>query len=117
MLTGEVPFTGPTAQAIIAKRFVSPVPHVKAMRDVPEGLDELVTRALARAPVDRFATAGQFADAIGGSSGGSHRTPSETPKSAPAAKSVAVLPFTDMSPEKDQEYFTRRGSPRRSSVR
>jgi serine/threonine protein kinase/Flp pilus assembly protein TadD len=105
MLTGEVPFTGPTAQAIIAKRFISPVPHVKAMRDVPDGLDELVTRALARAPVDRFATAGQLADAIGGSAGLQH-TPPELRKNAPAAKSVAVLPFTDMSPEKDQDYFT-----------
>src|SRR3970282_1578493 len=33
MLTGEVPFTGPNPQAIISKRFVSPVPHVTAMRD------------------------------------------------------------------------------------
>ena len=48
MLTGEVPFTGPTAQAIMSKRFLSPVPHVKAVRDVPDGIDAVVTRALAR---------------------------------------------------------------------
>jgi serine/threonine-protein kinase len=35
MLTGEPPFTGPTAQAIIAKRFVSPIPKVGTTRDVP----------------------------------------------------------------------------------
>ena len=39
-----MPFTGPTAQAIMTKRFVSPVPHVKAMRDVPDGLDQVVSR-------------------------------------------------------------------------
>ncbi|MEO5825417.1 MAG: serine/threonine-protein kinase, partial [Gemmatimonadales bacterium] len=35
MLTGEQPYTGPNAQAIISKRFLAPVPHVRAMRDVP----------------------------------------------------------------------------------
>src|SRR6185436_10982810 len=93
MLTGEVPFTGPTAQAIMTKRFISPVPHVKAMRDVPEGIDLLVTKSLARAPVDRFATAGQFAEALRGDGGARRSTPEGT-KSAPAAKAVAVLPLT-----------------------
>src|ERR1044071_421932 len=57
MLTGEVPFTGPTAQAIMSKRFLSPVPHVKAVRDVPEGIDVLVTKSLARTQGARFAPA------------------------------------------------------------
>jgi serine/threonine-protein kinase len=54
MLTGEPPLTGPNAQAVITKRFIAPIPHVRAMRDVPEQLDQAVTRALARTPVDRF---------------------------------------------------------------
>ncbi len=98
LLTGEVPFTGPTAQAIMSKRFISPVPHVKAMRDVPDGLDEVVTRSLARAAVDRFATAGQFAEALRGD-GGPHRTPA-------AAKSIAVLPLANMSADPENEYFS-----------
>ena len=36
MLAGEPPFTGISAQAIIAKRFVAPIPHVRATRDEPE---------------------------------------------------------------------------------
>ena len=64
MLTGEPPFTGPTAQAIIAKRFVSPVPSVRTTRDVPEALDAAVTRALSRTPVDRYRTGAEFADAL-----------------------------------------------------
>ena len=43
MLSGEVPFTGANAQAIMTKRFLSPVPHVKAVRDVPDGVDAIVT--------------------------------------------------------------------------
>src|ERR1044071_3466657 len=57
MLTGELPFTGATAQAIMTKRFLSPVPHVKAVRDVPEGGDALVTKSLARTQGARFAPA------------------------------------------------------------
>jgi serine/threonine protein kinase len=105
MLTGEVPFTGTNAQAIMSKRFLSPIPHVKAVRDVPEGVDTLVTRALARAAVDRFATAGQFAEALR-LDGTSHRTPTEAAKSSAAAKSIAVLPLANMSADPENEYFS-----------
>ena len=105
MLTGEVPFTGPTPQAIMTKRFVSPVPHVKAMRDVPEGLDQVVTRSLARASVDRFATAGQFAEALR-PVGTGQRTPPDAARSAPAAKAIAVLPLANLSADPENEYFS-----------
>ena len=61
MLAGEPPFTGPTAQAIIAKHFSEPVPHLRTIRDVPEGVEHAVTRALARSPADRYTTAAEFA--------------------------------------------------------
>jgi serine/threonine-protein kinase len=104
MLTGEVPFTGATAQAIMTKRFISPVPHVKAVRDVPEPVDALVTRALARAPVDRYATAAQFADALRSSATGS-RPAAEAPRGA-AVQAVAVLPLANMSADPENEYFS-----------
>jgi serine/threonine-protein kinase len=65
MLAGEPPFTGPTAQAILAKRFSGPIPSVRTARErVPEAIDEAVTRALERSPADRFATAAEFARAL-----------------------------------------------------
>ena len=105
MLSGEVPFTGPTPQAIMSKRFLSPVPHVKAMRDVPEGLDQTVTRALARAPVDRFQTSGEFAAALRPGTA-TQRTPAGSERSSPAAKAVAVLPLANMSADPENEYFS-----------
>jgi len=105
MLSGEVPFTGPTPQAIMSKRFLSPVPHVKAMRDVPDGLDAVVTRSLARSPVDRFQTSGEFAAALRPATA-THRTPAGAERSAPAAKAVAVLPFANMSADPENEYFS-----------
>jgi tetratricopeptide (TPR) repeat protein/tRNA A-37 threonylcarbamoyl transferase component Bud32 len=65
MLAGEPPFTGPTAQAVIAKRFAGPAPSVRVLRDaVPQVMDRAISKALARAPADRFESAGEFARAL-----------------------------------------------------
>jgi serine/threonine-protein kinase len=64
MLAGEPPYTGPTAQAIIAKRFSEPVPHLGTLRRVPAAVEAAVTRALAKAPADRFASLAEFSEAL-----------------------------------------------------
>ena len=65
MLAGEPPFTGPTAQVILAKRFSEPVPSVRRVRaSVPAAVDLALQRALALVPADRFMTAAEFAQAL-----------------------------------------------------
>ena len=65
MLAGEPPFTGPTAQAIIAKRFGGPAPRIRVVREgVPPAVEHAIDRALAKVPADRFMTAGEFAKAL-----------------------------------------------------
>jgi serine/threonine-protein kinase len=65
MLAGEPPYTGPTAQAIIAKRMVDPVPRIRTVREsIPEELERAITRALAKVPADRYETAAEFARAV-----------------------------------------------------
>jgi len=65
MLAGEPPYTGPTAQAIIAKRFSEPIPHVRTLRDtVSEAVAQALQKALARVPADRFATASEMASTL-----------------------------------------------------
>jgi serine/threonine-protein kinase len=67
MLAGEPPFTGPTPQAIIAKRFHTDAVPLRAVRPtVPEQVDRAVSRALARVPADRFASAAELARALEG---------------------------------------------------
>ncbi|MFN2315518.1 MAG: protein kinase [Gemmatimonadales bacterium] len=107
MLTGEQPYTGPNAQAIISKRFLAPVPHVRAMRDVPEALDQAVVRALARTPVDRFATGAEFVETLQQIEQ-QGRTPSGTTPvgTAAAARSIVVLPLANMSADPENEYFS-----------
>ena len=64
MLAGEPPYTGPTAQAIIAKRLSEPLPHLGTLRQVPAGVEAAVARALTKSPADRFPSAGDFAAAL-----------------------------------------------------
>jgi serine/threonine-protein kinase len=65
MLAGEPPYTGPTPQAIIAKRLHDAVPRVRRLRpSVPAGVDQALRRALASHPADRFSTAGAFDRAL-----------------------------------------------------
>jgi serine/threonine-protein kinase len=109
MLSGEPPYTGPTAQAVIAKRLGAPVPHVKVVRDVAEPVDAVVTRALARTPVDRFASAAEFAAALRDAESGTLHTPEAVAavgQATSGVKSVAVLPFANMSADPENEYFS-----------
>lgn len=61
MLAGEPPYTGPTAQAVFAKRLMDPVPRVTTLREtVPPHVEHLLQRALAKSPADRMSTAAEF---------------------------------------------------------
>ena len=65
MLAGEPPFSGPTAQAIMAKRFAGPPPSINILRpSLPAQVAPALARALAQAPADRFPVSGAFAAAL-----------------------------------------------------
>ncbi len=108
MLAGERPFTGPTAQAVLAKRFtgsVRPITEIRA--NVPPAVEKALNRAMTTETSGRYSTIAMFAQALASSA---MNTPTDT-QTMPqpivsAAKSVAVLPFANMSNEADNEYFT-----------
>ncbi|MBL8979075.1 MAG: protein kinase [Gemmatimonadetes bacterium] len=65
MLVGEPPFTGPTAQAIVAKVMTAePAMLTQQRRTIPPGIEAAVLTALEKLPADRFATAAEFAAAL-----------------------------------------------------
>ncbi|HKT60597.1 MAG TPA: protein kinase, partial [Gemmatimonadales bacterium] len=109
MLTGEAPFRGSTLTAVIANRLSSPAPSPRAVRElVPEAVDAAVRKAMATVPADRFSTASQFADALSPPATvaiavGAAQAIQEV---ADAGKSVAVLPFENMSTDPENEYFS-----------
>ncbi len=110
MLAGRTPFVGPTAQAIIAQCFTDPPPPLRGLRDgVPEWAEQAVMKALVKEPADRFATAAQFSQALkppGGVTTPPDATPALAAQVEPTAKSIAVLPFVNMSADPENEYFS-----------
>src|SRR5437899_6388736 len=101
MWAGAPPFTASTAQAVIAMRFTHRPPEVSSVRDgVPLWGSRAVARALARDPAERYATAAQLAAALIAPEPGS-----PVQREAPTDKSIAVLPFTNMSSDPEIEYF------------
>jgi len=81
MLAGHPPFLGGTAQAILARHALDPVPPLRTARGTVSGaVEQALARALAKSPADRYATVLQFAEALAGTtrvtpprSGGSRR--------------------------------------------
>jgi serine/threonine protein kinase len=65
LLTGATPFTGSTEQLMYAHSFEpAPSPADRAPGRIPPALGPVITRALAKRPEDRYATAGEFAQAF-----------------------------------------------------
>jgi len=70
MLTGEPPFTGATAQAIVARVLTtSPAPITETRSTVPDHVEQAVLTALAKLPADRQSSARDFAEALADGAG------------------------------------------------
>jgi eukaryotic-like serine/threonine-protein kinase len=107
MVTGEVPFTGERDIAIIQSILTAEVPPIAGGddRDVSP-LNQVLQRALAKETKARYNSVQDFiADLEPLAAGGEPTTRPLYPVRLRAQVSVAVLPFQDLSPEQDQEYF------------
>jgi serine/threonine protein kinase/Tfp pilus assembly protein PilF len=107
MLSGERAFSGPTAQAVMAKRFTETPKSLRSLRgSVPESVEHAVSKAMSTDASARYKTAAMFGQAL---ASGSLATPTDTATlptpTISAAKSVAVLPFVNASNDPENEYF------------
>jgi serine/threonine protein kinase/Tol biopolymer transport system component len=97
MLTGQPPFTGRSAQAILARVITERPASPRALRDtVSAGVEAATLRALARLPADRFASAAEFARAL--SDGASTTAVSARHGAEPSASSALAPPPTRRLP-------------------
>jgi eukaryotic-like serine/threonine-protein kinase len=65
MLAGHPPFLGASAQEVLARHTLDPVPPLHTVRAaVPGAVEQAIVKSLAKQPADRFATPVQFADAL-----------------------------------------------------
>ena len=80
LLVGQPPFTGPTAQAIMARHSLDMVSPPSIMRPgIPDAMEDGLLKALSKVPADRYATTTLFAEAIAVPSRSSgYRTPRPT---------------------------------------
>jgi serine/threonine protein kinase len=61
LLSGAPPFSGPTPQAAMMRRFTGPPRKLRPFVQVAEHVEVALLRALARDPAERFTTADEFA--------------------------------------------------------
>jgi eukaryotic-like serine/threonine-protein kinase len=104
-VTGQAPFSGSTALAVIVSHLVdTPVPVRTLQAGLPAGLEAVIGKAMAREPARRFATAAECAAALSALEAGADPSVRLEPKTEPP--SIAVLPFINLSPDPDNEYFS-----------
>jgi len=104
MLTGQRPFQGLYEQAVMYALVNTEPPTMSTLRpEVPAELERLVQKILQKKPAERYQ---QVEELLADLKALAARV--DTKISPPEEKSllaIAVLPFTDLSPQKDQEYF------------
>jgi predicted Ser/Thr protein kinase len=75
-ITGQLPFHAATEEHVLMLHETQPAPSVTGLRaGLPGRLAEIIDRCLAKAPADRFATAEEFAAAVGDCAGAMRRVP------------------------------------------
>jgi serine/threonine-protein kinase len=85
MLTGKVPFSGDSAIEIAMKHLNdAPKPPSKIRPEIPEELDQVVLRALAKNPEDRYQTAEEFSEDL-------HRVEAGLPLAPETADAATAL--------------------------
>ncbi len=96
MLAGDPPFVASSARAVMARHVTDTAPPITTVRpSVPSGVATTLQQALSKVPVDRFESASAFAAAMSDRGG----------DASARVISIVVLPFTNMSPDPDNEYF------------
>ena len=105
MLTGQLPFRGEYDAAVIYSLVnEDPKPIEKLRPGVPDAVRRIVERAMEKEPEDRFQTATEFLSALRSPLNATGEVRAGGAAAAPE-KSIAVLPFADVSRGKELEYL------------
>ncbi len=99
LLTGRLPFTGRTSSAVIdAVLHQEPAPIPRFNNEAPDVLVDIVGKLLEKDCTRRYQSARDVWTDL-------RRAQEVATEAVPDRKSIAVLPFKDLSPQHDQDYF------------
>ena len=107
MLTGRLPFKGDYDQAVLYSIMNEPPRLIGDLRSgVPFELEQVVTKALAKDPDERYEQAGDILSDLGSIKRTIEaKIENEKTGETEPVPSIAVLPFVNMSPDPENEYF------------
>jgi serine/threonine protein kinase/Tfp pilus assembly protein PilF len=101
MLSGQRAFTGPSDADVLTSILREDPPALSETAGIPASLAKIVDHCLEKRPEDRFQTARDLSFHLETAMAqGAGKKPAAEP-----GRSIAVLPFADMSPARDQDYF------------
>ena len=101
MLAGHPPFSGGSALAVMARHVTEKPKPLRLLRpEIPAHVEHAIARALSKMPEQRFTSVSEFTAALQQPQSDLAR------KGATAARSIAVLPFVNASPDPDNEYLS-----------
>jgi len=95
MLTGQVPFMADTPLGIVMQHILNPLPSPRSLNPViPEAVERVIFKALAKDPNDRFASAGEMAAALKTAlaPGAAPRIVPPSPRAVPAPPPAVAYP-------------------------
>jgi TolB-like protein/Tfp pilus assembly protein PilF len=104
MITGQLPFHAEYEQAVVYSILNEDAKPISGLRtEVPMELERIVSKAMAKSPDERYQRVDEMLSMLRSLS--KKLEAGQPPAAETMQASIAVLPFVDMSPQKDQEYF------------
>jgi eukaryotic-like serine/threonine-protein kinase len=104
LLTGKLPFRGSSPVSVLhAMQMVDPDPMRAARPEIPETLDSVVRRALAKKAAERYQTIRELLTDLNAASG--EPSLASPPAKAAEPHTIAVLPLINISPDPENEYI------------
>ena len=106
MTSGKLPFKGDSWEAVVYAILNKKPPILRATRpDLPKSLETVVRRMLQKNPHSRYVDVEHLIKDIEAVRNKTILAAAPTTDEGKPSASIAVMPFLDMSPGKDQEYF------------
>ena len=110
LLTGQLPFTGKNALQVAMQQVRQPLPSPRRLNpEIPPAVEQVILKATAKNPDDRYQTAGEFAAALVAAARSAGALPAAEPRPAPPAEPRSLPEGSTPQPETPRSLAPRSG--------